>query len=89
MLFLHVLLFFVLGTFTLAAPIPTEQADDVSTKQADRKQADPVSMAEANPALMAQATGYWVSESVSEHCSFFRMDLIYLDRIIQRNRIAL
>lgn len=76
MLFLNVLLFFILATFAVAAPVdtgPEIQWQTVSTQNP-----------EVHTQVLEWMNGYWYANPVSEHCSFSRrvciMNLIYLNR---------
>ena len=65
MLYLHVLLFFILGTFTVAAPVPEAPADNAASFSPTEGAAHG-----AAPAPDIKLVGgYWVS-TVSEHYSF-------------------
>ena len=70
MLFLHVLLFFILGTFTVAVPVHIEEVAPDSTK------------IKAGYWCPVETPD---EENGKENCSFSRpvctMDLIYLDRL--------
>ena len=90
MLFLHVLLFFILGTFTVAAPVPEAPANMAPVPADNAASFSPKGAAhDAAPAPGIKLMGgYWVS-TVSEHYSFSDMDLIYLDRSVRENRILI
>ena len=74
MLFLHVLLFFILGTFTVAVPVHIEEVASDSTKIKAGYWCPVETPDEENG-----------KENGKENCSFSRpvctMDLIYLDRL--------
>ena len=103
MLFIHLLLLFILSSFTVAAPVPDATSTNLDT--GSTKEAAPVPHAGStkqaahdsrNPnAYKKRVGGYWIrkQKSVSEHCSFSRlvcaMDLIYLDRFIRGQSIPI
>ena len=92
MLFLHVLLFFTLGTFTVAAPVSSDpvslypRACKLLTcmRQIWRSITSSPHRDMTPEQFGIRSADYWYSDSVSEHCSFsliLTIDLIYLDSI--------
>ena len=97
MLFFHVLLFFTLGTFTIAAPVSSTTSSLGGCLKKMFKTPSCMHRAKSKKDVTEEffdkwKVGYWSTEYVSEYCPFSRpvctMNLIYLDRP-RRKRVTL
>jgi hypothetical protein len=99
MLFLHVLLFFALGTFTVGAPVypvPVVPHLKVTWSGLHWVLHTLTHLPDFSPDPQAQkrAAGCWYSVYVSEHCSLCSrlictVDLIYLDSVVRGHGVAI
>ncbi len=65
MIFLHTLLFFLLGISAMAFPVPTISGGESTSLQYIHRRFHPFEDIHSDRRL----TGYWGGKSVSEHCT--------------------